>query len=337
VRADGHRKLTVLAAGLLAGAVACSGTPETGLSARVSPTPATAVPAATAALVTPEQAREVFATITSTDNLARAMGAHIYAEQLNRDGQNSLTSTAFQVDDGRPPTRVWGPPEVFVPRFTAQERSPWFTALTTRDGRPTLMTFVRGGSDWRLSLAAELLPGEKAPEVALDAEGYATVVAPEDKSVLIGPKFMAPLHATVAETGSGGVAAELLTAGPYTTEVAAKSAADRKKWELDGYSYDAIFTPGENPVYALRTADGGALIQYTLTRATTTTPATKSAESEGVPVPREARWAIDVSRARRSLKIYEVNQYATAVPPATSTTRATVIARDGAIHRAVGE
>ncbi|GAA0948738.1 lipoprotein [Nonomuraea longicatena] len=331
----------MLAAGLMAGAVACSGAPETGLSAKVDPTPAAtgpaAEPAATAALVTPEQAREVFATITSTDNLARAMGSHMYAEQLNRDGQNSLTSTAFQVNDGRPPTRAWGPPEVFVPRFTAEEGSPWFTALATRDGRPTLLTFVRGDSGWRLSLAAELVPGEKAPEVALDAEGYATVVPPEDKSVLIGPKFMAPLHATVAETGSGGVAAELLTAGPYTTEVAAKSAADRKKWELDGYSYDAIFTPGDNPVYALRTADGGALIQYTLTRATTTTPATKSAESEGVPVPREARWAIDVSRARRSLKIYEVNQYATAVPPATSTTRATVIARDGAIHRAVGE
>ncbi|MFE0147070.1 hypothetical protein ACFWY5_08005 [Nonomuraea sp. NPDC059007] len=341
MRAYGRRKVLALAAGLLAATVACSGTPDTTptRAANVSGGPVTTTPTTSpeAPAITPDEAREIFTEITATDDVLRTAGDLRFAVDLTRDGLRDLTSAAFDSSGGRPPLRTWGQPTMLVPRFPADATSPWFSVLVPRDGQPTFLIFAKSTDKWRLSSAARLLPGEKVPEVEVDAQGYATAVPPDDKGVLIGPKFMAPLHATVAEAGSGGVAADLLSAGPYTTDIASQIAEDRARWEQDGFTYDSILSAGEYPVFALRTKDGGALIQYTLTRTSTTTPATKSAESDGIPVPDDARWAISAAKLRRSLKVSEIHQYATSVPPASAPTRAEVIAHDGGVTRASGD
>jgi hypothetical protein len=64
-----------------------------------------------------------------------------------------------------------------------------------------------------------------------------------------------------------------------------------------GFSYDSIFSADNFPMYALRSKDGGALIQYALSRTTTTT--TKTAENDYTPVPEPARWAIGSPVLRR--------------------------------------
>lgn len=336
--------MLALAAGLLAGAVACSSSaepPPPTMSADVTRAPVSAAPSAASTAVTVAEAREIFTTFIATDDTLRAADPGLdaplnYESQLIRDGQAQLTAAAFTSTGGRPPRYTWGTPTMLVPRLRADERTPWFSVLVARNGRPTLLTFAKGPG-WQLSSAAELLPDEEAPQVELDADGYATPLATDDKSILIGPKLMAPLHATVAEAGARGVAADLLSAGPYTTEVAAQIATDRGHWIGRGYIYDSIVSAGEYPFYALRTEDGGALIQYTLTRTTTMETKTKNAEIDGIPVPDTARWAISATKVRRMLKIFETHQYATVVPAATAPSRAHVIAHDGGITRATGD
>ncbi|MEV4219933.1 hypothetical protein [Nonomuraea sp. NPDC049725] len=340
MRVHGRLKALALTVALLTGAAGCSsaaapapGPAATPRGATPSPSP-TASPTAPVTAVTPEEAAEVFATFTATDNLLRAAGDQRLDMELTRDAEARLTAAAFLSTSGKPPTRAWGSPTLYVPRFPAGERAPWFSVVATRDGHPTVLTFAKAG-DWRLGAAARLLPGRELPPVALDPDGYATAIPADDKAITVSPQYLGPLHATVAETGGDGVAAGLIAAGPHTTEVAAQITADREKAKKNGFSYDSIFTANDFPVYGLRTADGGALIQYALSRTTTTT--TKTAEDDYIPVPSSARWAISAPVVRRTLRLSEVHQYVTSVPASTTRKAAEVIAHDGSLVRAGGD
>lgn len=330
--------MLALAVGVLAAVTACSGDAKpaptrSAVAASTTPSPSPDEPA-----VTRGEAAEAFGEITATDDTLRVksdlQGRLALALDIMTGGQAQLAVAAYLSTDYAPPRYRWGAPTLFVPRFPASERSPWFSALATRDGRPTLLTFAKSDR-WRLSSAAELLPGQKAPKVELDADGYATVVAADDKTVTISPQFMGPVHASVAETGTAGVMAGLLAPGPYTTDVAEQIASRREEAKNDGFSYDSIFSADNYPVYALRTEDGGALIQYSLSRTTSTT--TKTAEDDYIPVPESARWAITTPVLRRSLKLIETHQYASTVPPLTTPAPAPVIAHDGALTKASGQ
>ncbi|MFF4616282.1 hypothetical protein [Nonomuraea jabiensis] len=341
MRAYGRRKVLALAAGVLAAATACTGNApaEPSKAAATSSVSASPSPSAPSTAVTRAEAADEFFKFTATDDALRAPSElqgrlDLELKDVVTGGQAPLTAAAFLSHDFAPPRYRWGTPKLFVPRFAPEERAPWFSALATRDGSPTLLTFTKSDR-WRLSSAAELLPGQEVPEIQLDAEGYATALAPDDKTVTISPQFMGPVHASVAETGSAGVTAGLLAAGPYTTDVAEQIASLREKAKNDGFSYDSIFSADNYPVYALRAKDGGALIQYSLSRTTSTT--TKTAEDDYIPVPEQARWAITTPVLRRSLKLVETHQYATVVPPLKAPAAAPVIAHDGALTRASGQ
>ncbi|TMR20606.1 hypothetical protein ETD86_18265 [Nonomuraea turkmeniaca] len=339
MRAYGRRKVLALAAGVLAAATACTGNVPATPTKQAAAISATPTPSADAVEVTRAEAAKEFADITVTDDALRVANdlqgrLDLEVKDLTTGGQTPLTVAAFLASDYAPPRYEWGSPTLYVPKFAPGEKAPWFTALATRDGRPTLLTFARTDR-WRLSSVARLLPGQKMPEIEVDADGYATALAPDDKTVTISPQFVQPVHASVAETGSAGVTAGLLAPGPYTTEIAEQIASLREKAKSNGFSYDSIFSADNFPVYALRTKDGGALIQYSLSRTTTTT--TKTAEDDYIPVPESARWAITTPVLRRTLRLIETHQYATAVPPLSRPSAAAVIAHDGGLTKASGQ
>ncbi|MEV4392218.1 hypothetical protein [Nonomuraea sp. NPDC049607] len=343
MRAYRRGKMLALAVGVLAAATACTGPAQTssGVSQGKAPATGSATPSPSAPppAVTRQEAAEAIAAILPTDDVLRVEsivpGRLALDSDLVRDGQFALTQAAYESTGDRPPRYTWGSPTLYVPRFAQGERAPWFSALVTRNGQPTLLTFAKSGEDWQLSSAAQLLSGQRLPQVELDSDGYAKALTPDDKTVTISPQYMGPVHASVAETGAAGVTAGLLADGQYTTEVAKQIATDREKAKKDGFSYDSIFSADNWPVYALRTSDGGALIQYSLSRNTSTR--TVANNTYIIPVPPEASWAISGSSVRRSLKLTEVHQYATAVPPLTAPAAARVIAHDGALTRASGE
>ncbi|MGP3955372.1 hypothetical protein ACTWPT_05200 [Nonomuraea sp. 3N208] len=344
MRAYRRRKVLALAAGVLAAATACTSSAPPTSTKQAAAASATPTPSPSAVGLTRAEAAKEFNDFIVTDDRLRVAGDQevhleglldLEAKDLTTGGQTLLTVAAFLSTDYAPPRYKWGSPTLYVPRFAVDEKAPWFSALATRNGRPTLLTFAKAADRWRLSSVAQLLPGQQLPEIELDAESFATALAPDDKTVTISPQFMQPVHASVAETGTAGVTAGLLAAGPYTTEVAEQIASLRDKAKGNGYSYDSIFSADNFPVYALRTKDGGALIQYSLSRTTTTT--TKTAEDDYIPVPESARWAISAPVLRRTLRLIETHQYATAVPPLSRPSAAAVIAHDGALTKASGQ
>ncbi|MEV5494198.1 hypothetical protein AB0M50_02215 [Nonomuraea fuscirosea] len=339
MRAYGRRMMLALAAGLLAGVTACSGGAPPAPTKAAESGPARPSPSAPEPAVTREEAADAFAEFIATDDLLRVeselRGRLQYAKDLTAGGQAALTVAAYSTTDYAPPRYRWGSPTLLVPRFAPGERAPWFSALVTRDEQPTIVTFARSGDNWQLSSAARLLPGQEMPPVALDADGYATAVAADDKSVTISPQFMGPVHASVAETGKSGVTAGLLAPGPYTTEVAEQIATLRGDAKFNELSYDSIFSADNYPVYGLRTENGGALIQYSLSRTSTTKNMVD--KSYKIPVPEEASRYLTGGTVRLSLKLTEVHQYATLVPPLTAPAAAAVIAHDGGLTGAVGQ
>ncbi|MFI6477027.1 hypothetical protein ACIBH1_03775 [Nonomuraea sp. NPDC050663] len=330
MRAYGRRGVLALAAAFLAVA-GCSDTPVE--QPRQSPV-AAASPTSTAEKppITPGEAREVFTAYVATDAANRGAGFQWYARDQVTGGRATLTMAEY--DAHRFPTpHKWGAPTVWVPKLAAGDRNPWFSALAERDGRPAIVTFVGQGADWLLTSVAVLEPGQGPPAVELDADGYATPLSSTDKSVAISPTFMAPLHASVAEAGPEGIAAGLIAPGPYTTETADRIDADRKRWKGLGYDYDSIFSAGELRTFALRTTDGGALVQYSLNQSTSITNRLDK-KGLGIPVPEELRWLEPSLWAQLSLKTSEMHQYATAVPPIDSTRPAAVIAHDSGVYQA---
>lgn len=336
MRVHGRRKALALAAVLLAGASGCTGSAGGPPSAPSATAPSASPTASVLAEpeVTLEEAAEVFATFAATDPVLRASGDLRLAMEYVRDAEARLTAVAYLSSAGRPPRHTWGPPTLYVPRFPQGTASPWFSALADRDGEPTLLTFAKN-DDWRLSSATRLLGPGGLPEIALDAEGYATAVADDDRSITIRPQLIGPLHATVAETGTDGAAAGLIADGPYTTDVAEQITAAREKAKKNGFAYDSIFQAGDYPLYALRTADGGAVIQYALSRLTTTT--TKTAEDDYIPVPESARWSISAPVLRRNLRLTEIHTYVIAVPPSSAPAAAEVVGHAGALVKATGQ
>ncbi|NRQ35148.1 hypothetical protein HII36_25460 [Nonomuraea sp. NN258] len=338
MRGFGQRgRVLALTAGLLAAATACTSAPAPTptRSAAQPSTPAARSSAAAEPLVTPKLAAKIFAEVTLPGNdLALATTAPAFenrvrmAVELVRDGQLDLTKAAYATSGSRPPQRVWGRPTFLIPRFAPGEKAPWFSALVTRDGQQTLLTFR--GPAWALSSAAQLLPGAQFPQVKLDDEGYATALPPDDKSITISPRYMGPVHAAVAEAGAKGPTAGLISEGPYTTEIAGQITDARDAAKLAMWSYDSIFSPDTYPAFALRTTDGGALIQYSLSRRTTMENRTDSSYHPR-PVPESARWAVGAAWATRGYKFTEVHQYAVAVPPSTAPRPADLIAHDGGV------
>ncbi|GAA3241526.1 hypothetical protein [Nonomuraea helvata] len=338
MRVYGRRKVLALAAGVLAAATACTGNAPPPTSKAPATPSASPSPTAPAVAITQAEAAQEFFKITVTDDRLRVksplQGRLAMAVDQTMGGQTELTKAAFLSTGNAPLRHKWGTPTLFVPRWAPNEPAPWFSAVATRDGSPALLTFAKSDG-WRLSSVALLLPGQQLPEFQRDADGYVTALASDDKSITISPQFMGPVHASVAETGSAGVTAGLVAAGPYTTDVAEQIASLREKAKNDGFSYDSIFSPDSFPVYALRTKDGGALIQYSLSRTTSTT--TKTAEDDYIPVPESARWAISTPVLRRTLRLIETHQYASVVPSLKAPAPAAVIAHDGALTRASGQ
>jgi hypothetical protein len=155
----------------------------------------------------------------------------------------------------------------------------WFMATvpehpaTAGTTQTALLVFDRpdAAATWALSGSATFNAGSPALNVAVDKAGYATALATSDQTLKMRPDVVGAIHATVADDGPSSAAAPVVQAGPQTTglyqankAIARQAAAqnDIYSWELEGTSY---------PFFALRTTDGGALVFYTMTLATSTT------------------------------------------------------------------
>ncbi|MDX6430332.1 MAG: hypothetical protein QOE54_2698 [Streptosporangiaceae bacterium] len=175
-----------------------------------------------------------------------------------------VVSAQATANNGRPPAGRISlvNPVMYVPRLAGYPR--WFAAAALEEhpggGKPVevVMLFVRArASDaWR---PAHRLPFKgRPPEIATDDQGYALPVAPQATGFVIAPGGLAAAHAGYLNgENPPGFAPD-----PYT--------ASRRGPLPDGggWSRQDRFAAGGDPIYALRTKDGGTLVWYVVVQTT---------------------------------------------------------------------
>jgi hypothetical protein len=135
------------------------------------------------------------------------------------------------------------------------------------DGQ-ALMVFEQSAAagPWQLASVAQFPSGTTLPGLATDKNGYIPQVPLTSTELLAQPYATGPLQAAVVDDGPASAAAKAVAAGPLTTGLyqAARDRADSGlevpagdvyQWSMEGTPY---------PAFALRTADGGALVLYAM-------------------------------------------------------------------------
>jgi hypothetical protein len=135
------------------------------------------------------------------------------------------------------------------------------------DGR-ALMVFEQSAAagPWQLASVAQFPSGTTLPRLATDKSGFIPQVPLTSTDLLAQPYAAGPLQAAVVDDGPASAAAKAVAAGPLTTGLyqAARDradiglevpAGDTYQWSMEGTPY---------PAFALRTANGGALVLYAM-------------------------------------------------------------------------
>ena len=159
--------------------------------------------------------------------------------------------------------------------LTPKSAGPGGTDATTSVGGarvpvdgPVLMVFEQSAAagPWQLASVAQFPSGATLPSLATDKNGNVPQVPLTSTVLLAQPYATGPLQAAVVDDGPASAAAKAVAAGPLTTGLyqAARDRADNDldvpagdvyQWSMEGTPY---------PAFALRTADGGALVLYTM-------------------------------------------------------------------------
>jgi len=237
----------------------------------------------TTAAVTIAQARQVFASyVTVADRAAAAGDATLALSTVSGVQKTAIAAQLKAAKSGAGAvTRYrYGTPAFYLLRQEGYPRS--FVASVQRtlvagNGTPggagwlplapagqVLMVFQQSGatSPWLLSSTSQLPAGVSVPRLATDSAGYVASVPLDSGAQLARPDTAAPLQAAVVDEGPASPAAKVVAAGNLTTGLyaAARGAqtaprGDVYQWELEGSHYAS---------FALRTADGGALVFYAM-------------------------------------------------------------------------
>lgn len=246
----------------LAGLVAASG------CVTVRPTRALDPPAIARA-----DAVKVFAAYTARNNQANA-SRDLGLNHAIEDGSIGAIDQVFLrvSGGGRGPA---SPPysladvRTAIPRLPAGQYPRWFAVTATQSDNhaQTLSLFTQqaAGAPWLLSYQPALIPGERWPAFALDADGYASAVDPADPTLTVAPRDVGRVYISSVDDGASSPYAREFAPGPETSDAAALRAEAAHDSSL---GYDDSDAP-EYGLYALRTADGGALTLFTMHSALT--------------------------------------------------------------------
>ncbi len=296
--------------------------------------------------LTPQTATRAFRSFVVNDDVARASGDERLALWWTSEGQSQLTAAMFRraMAAGDPVPRYrYDAPTLYVPRLLP-EGVQWFVAVVGRsdaDGKnhhTMIMGFVRSKPTmrWRLSLATMLDKKEKPPKIAVDGEGYAKPLATFDARLLIPPRVVPSIQATLAEEGPGNVAAKVMAAGKYTTGFYTADQKATKPKKSTGLKVNTVYSATAFPIFPLATTDGGGIVLYALSRDAVSI---KSKKKPGrVPIPRDAAPFIASDLVHSELDVTQTLQFAALVPPqpdkGVSGDKASIIAADGGTVKA---
>ncbi|MFB4306090.1 hypothetical protein [Actinomadura sp. GTD37] len=343
-----HSFLRVVAAAVpLILALAAAGCAEGKTEARPTVSvPETSPPAPVP--LTPQVAEQAFRTYVTDEDVARAAGDERLALTWTSDGQSQLTAAEFRraAYDGDPVRRfAYGKPEMYVPKLKDAAYPQWFVVSVDRSvlGRPksrhkALMAFVlRGPSDrWKLTLATLLQEKADEPEVAIDDDGYAEALSTDDTSVLIRPRDVGGIQATIAAEGGGSVAAKVMKSSAVTTGFYRDAKQAKKKAKKKDLTLQVVYTATPFPYFGLRTENGGGLVVYSLFR--NTSLVAKDPDTPAPEIPEDAEHLLDGTVEGNEVDTTSTLHFAAYDPPKAkkgkAQPKAHMVADDGAVTKA---
>lgn len=148
-------------------------------------------------------------------------------------------------------------PQFFLPNGVSPA---WFGVLaSTGDGTEFLVFVDTGGGTYKAAVGPWLAKGQKVPSIARAADGTATAVT-TGPALTVGTRYAKYLTAAAAgERVPGGFGS-----GPLTTPIGRNWARSVSRTN-GGHRWrgGVEWTARPQPVYALKTADGGALVIHT--------------------------------------------------------------------------
>jgi hypothetical protein len=233
-------------------------------SARCSPTRAPAPPP----VISQKAAAAVLHTYTRINNTAN----HTRSARLNDRAETGAVRTQTQAEYRTYPywtTRqkttisrfTYLDPTFFIPRQNTTASRPWFAVLarfSTSRWR-SFMTFTKTGNAWKLTAETPISPDLTIPTVVMDADGYVRAVDPDTTTLAMQPSDLpAAVNDNYATGGRAGGAIFV----PNAVANGQRQAYQDAKTFLRPVA-TSHFTPANDPyadVYAIGTADGGALV-----------------------------------------------------------------------------
>jgi hypothetical protein len=302
---------------------------------------------------TPAEAMQVFSSYVTAEKVALADHNELLALSMMNSAAYSAASSAFTIAaaSGSPVAApVYGQPTLYVPKPQTYPEQ-WFMVAVPEHpaaGGPSqvaLMLFTRSTAApaWALTGSTLLNPGVPAPDVTVDSAGYATAVSVSDQELKVRPNVVGPLHATVADDGPASPAMAAVAAGPETTGLYASNAALAKQAAARKQSYQWLLEGTSYPEFALRTADGGALVFYCMYLTTTTSapkPPVKNSKAPlpVIPVPAAYRGLLPANQPalHHTLSADALLEYAAIDPASASTAKIQVIGTGGGPNYAKG-
>lgn len=209
----------------------------------------------------------------------------------------------------------------YIPRLPQATYPRWFVvrgSYVTSAGKNLGSTYIvfaqtSPGATWKDVTEPAILPGRTLPQLATDSGGYAESVPPDDTGLNVAPDRIGQATATwldqVASSTSNTVVED--NAGNLTDLkdlVFWRSGEGGARFDVT----DAHAVPAD-PVFALRTTDGGALVFYTTAARLTLTPPDGTTIS-ALNIP--GYYSPSSSEGLTSAAVGYVEQFATYVPPA---------------------
>jgi hypothetical protein len=281
-------------------ASACTSSGKTATAAARTSGKASTAASVSGPNVTAVQARQVFDHYVTSMDAALAAGNAPAAQALSGDVQWRELDTALQTakfQHATPAQPKYGTPSFILPRQTGYPE--WFVANVQdtaavspalaghevpATGRALLVfekTDAKGS--WRLTSSAQLPSGQTLPKLAAVPGGEVQTAPLDDPTTLARPDVVGALQAAVVDDGPANPASQALAGGPFTTglyhdlsdpaPIYRQPPGDVRQWALEGSRYAR---------FALRTADGGAVVFYAMYLNSTTEVPAELAQSNSV-------------------------------------------------------
>jgi hypothetical protein len=301
--------------------------------------PAKAVTGAEHSL-TMAQAQDAYSHYVTASTAAAEQGDETQGLAIVADGQWAITHaqyTALATSGAPVPQYRYGTPTFYVPALSSYPQ--WFVVAVpvTAAGAQqapvnTVMAFERTGpaEPWTLNGSAVL--DQPLPAIARDSDGYAINISTKDTGLVLPPNLVGATQAAVVDEGPAAPAAAVIATGPQTTGLYTRQAAQGDSYTAQGLSYQWLLQGAAVPQFDLRTADGGALVIYTMYLNTTIE---HPGNVLGPPIPVPANFTpiatpASATKGNHGVTANWTYEFATVDPPTTAGgAKAEVIAANG--------